>query len=109
MGWRGRGPWLVRSTTRYWGYWWECYHHLQALETALVGLVEGKALHWRHEEMAVGMLLSMITYDTSPSPRTTSLWLGLLLSDQRTVRLMAYQVAAAPPAPTLVTRPWRGS
>jgi len=65
--------------------------HYQALEEALVTLVEGKALHWRHEEMAVGMLLSMISYDTSPSPRTTALWLGLLLSDQRTVRLMAYQ------------------
>ena len=64
--------------------------HYQALETALVGLVEGKALHWRHEEMAVGMLLSMITYDTSPSPKSTSLWLSLLLSDQRTIRLMAY-------------------
>ena len=28
--------------------------HYQALEEALVSLVEGKALHWRHEEMAVG-------------------------------------------------------
>ena len=65
--------------------------HYQALETALLGLVEGKALHWRHEEMAVGMLLSMITYDTTPSPQSTSLWLALLLSDQRTIRLMAYQ------------------
>ena len=65
--------------------------HYQALEGALVSLVEGKSLHWRHEEMAVGMLLSMVTYDTSPSLRTTGLWLGLLLSDQRTVRLMAYQ------------------
>jgi proteasome activator subunit 4 len=65
--------------------------HYQALETALVSLVEGKALHWRHQEMAVGMLLSMVAYDTAPSQRTASLWLGLLLSDQRTIRLMAYQ------------------
>ena len=48
--------------------------HYQALETALLGLVEGKALHWRHEEMAVGMLLSMITYDTTPSPLSTLLY-----------------------------------
>jgi len=63
----------------------------QALETSLVGLVTGKSLHWRHEEMAVGMLLSMITYDHTPSLATTSMWLSLLLSDQRTIRLMAYQ------------------
>ena len=41
--------------------------------------------------MAVGMLLFMITYDHTPSLPTTSLWLSLLLSDQRTMRLMAYQ------------------
>jgi len=65
--------------------------HYQELEANLVQLVGSKTLHWRHEEMAVGMLLSMITYDHSPSLATTSLWLSLLLSDQRTIRLMAYQ------------------
>jgi len=65
--------------------------HYQQLETRLVQLVGGKTLHWRHQEMAVGMLLSMITYDHTPSLPTTSLWLSLLLSDQRTIRLMAYQ------------------
>ena len=53
--------------------------HYKALETELVDLVEGQALHWRHKEMAVGMLLSMITYDNPPSPRSTALWLDLLL------------------------------
>lgn len=65
--------------------------HYQELESRLVQLVGGKTLHWRHQEMAVGMLLSMITYDHTPSLPTTSLWLSLLLSDQRTIRLMAYQ------------------
>jgi proteasome activator subunit 4 len=65
--------------------------HYQELEVRLVELVGSKTLHWRHQEMAVGMLLSMITYDHTPSLSTTSLWLSLLLSDQRTIRLMAYQ------------------
>ena len=65
--------------------------HYKALETELVDLVEGHALHWRHKEMAVGMLLSMITYDNPPSPRSTALWLDLLLSDQKSIRSMAYQ------------------
>ena len=41
--------------------------------------------------MAVGMLLTMISYDHTPSLATTQLWLSLLISDQRTLRLMAYQ------------------
>ena len=65
--------------------------HYKALETELVDLVEGQALHWRHKEMAVGMLLSMVTYDNPPSPRSTALWLDLLLSDQESIRSMAYQ------------------
>ena len=65
--------------------------YYQKLEGRLVQLVDSKTLHWRHQEMAVGMLLSMITYDHTPSLSTTSLWLSLLLSDQRTIRLMAYQ------------------
>jgi len=65
--------------------------YYQELEGRLVQLVGSKTLHWRHQEMAVGMLLSMITYDHTPSLSTTSLWLSLLLSDQRTIRLMAYQ------------------
>ena len=65
--------------------------HYQSLESSLVSLVISNTLHWRHEEMAVGMLLSMITYDHTPNQATTSMWLDLLLSDQRTIRLMAYQ------------------
>ena len=65
--------------------------HYQELEVRLVELVSSKTLHWRHEEMAVGMLLSMITYDHTPTMPTTSLWLSMLISDQRTIRLMAYQ------------------
>jgi len=68
-------------------------HHIyfQELETKIVGLVSNKTLHWRHHEMAVGMLLSMITYDHTPTRETTSLWLQLLLDDQRNIRCMAYQ------------------
>ena len=66
--------------------------HYEELESRLVGLVTSNAaMHWRHCEMAVGMLLSMLTYDHAPSLPATQLWLSLLLSDQRTLRLMAYQ------------------
>ena len=65
--------------------------HYQELETKLVKLVESNTLHWRHQEMGVGMLLSMIHYDHSPSLPTTQLWLSLLITDQRQLRLMAYQ------------------
>ena len=65
--------------------------HYQELESKLVKLVESNSLHWRHQEMGVGMLLSMINYDHSPSLSTTQLWLSLLISDQRQLRLMAYQ------------------
>ena len=65
--------------------------HYRELETKLVKLVESNNLHWRHQEMGVGMLLSMIIYDHSPSLDTTQLWLSLLISDQRQLRLMAYQ------------------
>ena len=65
--------------------------HYQQLETNLIALLSSNTLHWRHQEMGVGMLLTMITYDHTPSPPSTQLWLSLLISDQRTLRLMAYQ------------------
>ena len=66
--------------------------HYQELEGRLVQLLSSNTLHWRHQEMGVGMLLSMITYDHTPSLDTTQLWLSLLVSEQRALRLMAYQV-----------------
>ena len=66
--------------------------HYQELEGKLVMLLSSNSLHWRHQEMGVGMLLSMITYDYTPSLDTTQLWLSLLVSDQRALRLIAYQV-----------------
>ena len=66
--------------------------HFQELEGKLVMLLSSNSLHWRHQEMGVGMLLSMITYDYTPSLDTTQLWLSLLVSDQRALRLIAYQV-----------------
>ena len=65
--------------------------HYQQLETNLITLLNSNTLHWRHQEMGVGMLLSMITYDHTPTLASTQLWLSLLISDQRTLRLMAYQ------------------
>lgn len=65
--------------------------HYQELESSLISLLSANTLHWRHQEMAVGMLLTMISYDHTPSLATTQLWLSLLISDQRTLRLMAYQ------------------
>merc|ERR1719193_921546 len=37
------------------------------------------------------MLLSMISYSYTPTREATSLWLQLLLDDQRNIRCMAYQ------------------
>ena len=56
--------------------------YYQELEGKLVQLVGSKTLHWRHQEMAVGMLLSMITYDHTPSLSTTS----LLRKSESTIR-----------------------
>jgi len=65
--------------------------HFQELERRIIELVSNKNLHWRHHEMAVGMLLTMITYDSTPTRDTVSLWLKLLLDDQRSIRCMANQ------------------
>ena len=65
--------------------------HYQQLESELVRMVKSNALHWRHQEMGVGMLLTMISHDMTPTLDTTQLWLSLLISDQRTLRLMALQ------------------
>ena len=46
--------------------------HCTALETSLRQLVVGKGLHWRHKQMAVGMLLSMVTFDHTPSHNQVS-------------------------------------
>ena len=54
-----------------------CY---QELEGRLVQLLGSNTLHWRQQEMGVDMLLSMITYDHTPSLDTTQLWLSLLVS-----------------------------
>ena len=66
--------------------------HFKELEGKLLMLLSSNSLHWRHQEMGVGMLLSMITYDYTPSLDTTQLWLSLLVSDQRALRLIAYRV-----------------
>ena len=66
--------------------------YLQALEARLVRLLSSNTLHWRHQEMGVGMLLSMTSYDHAPAPATARLWLSLLVSERRTLRLMALQV-----------------
>ena len=65
--------------------------HYQVLEAGLVRLLSSNTLHWRHQEMGVGMLLSMTSYDHTPAPATARLWLSLLVSEQRTLRLMALQ------------------
>ena len=60
--------------------------HYQQLEAGLVRLLSSNTLHWRHQEMGVGMLLSMTTHDHTPTLDTAQLWLSLLVSDQRTLR-----------------------
>ncbi len=66
------------------------------LESILVNLLSqkkvGQPLHWRHEQMALGLLLMQIVpgYD-SPSPEAVEIWLRALVHDHREVRLMAFQ------------------
>ena len=63
-----------------------------ALECQLLDLIQGGTLHWRHYQMAVGMLLTMMLADHQPSERLINLWLDSLLHDDVTIRFMAFQV-----------------
>ena len=64
-----------------------------ALESKLLDLVQdGNSLHWRHYQMAVGMLLTMMVSDHQPQERLINFWLDSFLHDDVAIRSMAFQV-----------------
>ena len=62
------------------------------LESELCKLVQSKDLHWRHHQMALGILLTMICSGHKPSVEILDLWLECLIHDDKTIRGMAFQV-----------------
>ena len=64
-----------------------------ALESKLLDLLQdGSSLHWRHYQMAVGMLLTMMLADHQPQERLINFWLDSFLHDDVAIRSMAFQV-----------------
>ena len=66
-----------------------------SLEKQLVKLVNGGTLHWRHYQMAIGMLLSLVNSTHVPFTETINLWLEALVHDDRMIRLVAFQAVEA--------------
>lgn len=61
------------------------------LELTLCRLVQEGNLHWRHSQMAIGMLLTiMLPHHVPPEP-VVRMWLDCMLHDDRTIRLIAFQ------------------
>ena len=69
------------------------YEDFLKLESELCELVQSGNLHWRHQQMALGMLLTMICSGHKPSVTTLDLWLECLIHDDRNIRSMAFQVS----------------
>ena len=61
------------------------------LEKRLCDLLRSGKLHWRHSQMAIGMLLSLMVEDHVPPKFIVELWLDCLLNDERKIRLMSLQ------------------
>lgn len=62
------------------------------IEKQLCELVKSGNLHWRHFQMAIGMLLSSVVPGYEPSKEVVEMWLDCLLNDDITIRLIAIQV-----------------
>ena len=66
-----------------------------AMQNELCTLVQSGTLHWRHHQMAIGMLLTMLVADSEPSANVVNLWLEALLHDDVTIRFIAFQVPSS--------------
>ena len=66
--------------------------HFLHMEKTLADLVMSGNLHWRHYQMAVGMLLTMLVADRKPPKNIVELWINCLLHDDITIRFVAFQV-----------------
>ena len=62
------------------------------LEKKLCDLVQSGNLHWRHHQMAIGMLLTMLVSQCKPPENVIDMWLDCLLHDDITIRSIALQV-----------------
>ena len=61
------------------------------LEAELCDLILNGNLHWRHYEMAVGMLYSVIVPGYQVSHQALKVWLNCLTHDDRNIRFVAFQ------------------
>ncbi len=65
--------------------------HFIELEKKLCQMVTSGNLHWRHYQMAIGMLLTLLGSEHKPGLETVQLWLNCLLHDDITIRFIAFQ------------------
>lgn len=65
--------------------------HFLALESELCSLVTSGSLHWRHAQMAIGMLYTLTVPDHCPPPNVLQLWMNCLIHDDRNIRSVAIQ------------------
>ena len=65
--------------------------HFIALEKELCSLVTSGNLHWRHNQMAVGMLYTLTVPYHNPPSEILQLWMNSLIHDDRNIRSVALQ------------------
>ena len=65
--------------------------HFLALEEELCSLVVSGNLHWRHSQMAIGMLYTLTVPDHCPPRKVLQLWMRCLIHDDRNIRSVAIQ------------------
>ena len=62
-----------------------------ALEKELCSLVTSGNLHWRHNQMAIGMLYTLTVPYHNPPSEILHLWMNSLIHDDRNIRSVALQ------------------
>ena len=62
-----------------------------SLENELCSLVNSGNLHWRHTQMAIGMLYTLTVPLHYPPPTVLELWMSCLIHDDRNIRSVAIQ------------------
>ena len=65
--------------------------HFLFLENELCSLVKSGSLHWRHTQMAIGMLYTLTIPEHNPPSDVLNLWMMCLIHDDRSIRSVAVQ------------------
>ena len=65
--------------------------HFLSLENELCSLVKSGSLHWRHNQMAIGMLYTLTVPGHNPPSDVLDLWMRCLIHDDRSIRSVAIQ------------------